>query len=58
MCDEMHKRNGHIKTLESLLSYLDSNDLQDVINYIGIILRKKEAEGKFDYLKTIKDESQ
>ena len=50
--NDTYKRQNKYKLIMRLLDLLTVNELDDVIEYLSVILRKKEMKGEFDHLKT------
>ena len=53
--NDIREKNEYYKIIDRLLGYMTVDELKDIVEYIGIIMRKKEAKGEFDYLKNKKE---
>ena len=45
----MHNQNALIQKIHLCLGYLSNDELEDVIEYLTIVLRKKGKRGDFDW---------
>ena len=55
---DYYEKTGRYKIIDRLLSHLSIEELDDVIEYLAITLRKKEMRGDFDYLKNLKKKTE
>lgn len=49
--NELYEKSKYYKIIDRLLGYMTIDELKDIVEYLSIIMRKKEAKGEFDYLK-------
>ena len=49
--NDVYEKSKYYRMIDHLLAYMTINELKDIVEYLRIIMRKKEAKGDFDYLK-------
>jgi hypothetical protein len=49
--NDVYEKSKYYRMIDHLLAYMTIDELKDIVEYLRIIMRKKEAKGDFDYLK-------